>query len=151
MGVGWLVVVGFCFFFYLLVKVVVESNQVEVALEALQSPLQEILFGAAALKAKAGGICHAQSQPVLAAPQRTGRLGKKPYNALVCGWLRRQTGRPEPYFFLHNSFFGGKRGRNTTQDAQKVFCVFTLSNKKRSDTTKPNLEYFFYVWFFFFL
>lgn len=43
-------------FFYLLMKVVVESNQVEIAFEALQSPLEEILFGAAPLKAKAGGI-----------------------------------------------------------------------------------------------
>lgn len=46
-------------------KVVVESNQVKIAFKALQSPLEEILFGAAPLKAKAGGICDAQHQPVL--------------------------------------------------------------------------------------
>lgn len=52
-------------FFYLLMKVVVESNQVEIAFKALQSPLEEILFGAAPLKAKAGGIHDAQHQLVL--------------------------------------------------------------------------------------
>lgn len=41
--------------FYLLVKVVVESNQVEIAFEALQGPLEEILFGAAPLEAKERG------------------------------------------------------------------------------------------------
>lgn len=66
--------------FYLLVKVVVESNQVEIAFEALQSPLEEILFGAAPLEAK-------ETEPVMLSadqsciPQQTRRLGKKPYRS----------------------------------------------------------------------
>lgn len=58
--------------FYLLVKVVVESNQVEIAFEALQSPLEEILFGAAPLEAK-------DRESVMlsaAAPSRPGGLEK---------------------------------------------------------------------------
>lgn len=58
--------------FYLLMKVVVESNQVEIAFEALQSPLEEILFGAAPLEAK-------DRESVMlsaAAPSRTGGLEK---------------------------------------------------------------------------
>lgn len=67
--------------FYLLVKVVVESNQVEIAFEALQSPLEEILFGAAPLEAK-------ETEPVMLSadqsciPQQTRRLGKSPTGAL---------------------------------------------------------------------
>lgn len=62
-------------------KVVVESNQVEIAFEALQSPLEEILFGAAPLEAK-------ETEPVMLSadqsciPQQTRRLGKSPTGAL---------------------------------------------------------------------
>lgn len=62
--------------FYLLVKVVVESNQVEIAFQALQSPLEEILFGAASLEAKnRGSVMLSADQSC--SPQQTRRLGKK--------------------------------------------------------------------------
>lgn len=70
-------------FFYLLMKVVVESNQVEIAFEALQSPLEEILFGAAPLKAKAGGIRGAHGRLVLQPRAALGGWGKSPTHACL--------------------------------------------------------------------
>lgn len=61
---------------YLLVKVVVESNQVEIALEALLDPLESVFFGAAPLEASAGGVrasTEQEPEPLLPEPRTQGR------------------------------------------------------------------------------
>jgi len=93
-------------------KVVVESNQVEIAFEALQSPLEEILFGAAPLKAEAGGIRDAQRPPVLP-PRAEREAGQNALNQLVCGWLTRERNKQQSslrhtFFFFYAADFGGK-------------------------------------------
>lgn len=74
-------------------KVVVEGNQVEIAFEALQSPLEEIFFGAAPLKAKVGEF----TMP----------------NAAWSPWLGRDTSKQQTSrgISLRSIFWGWKEGQ----------------------------------------
>lgn len=57
-------------------KVVVEGNQVEIALEALLDPLEAVVFGAAPLEASVGGVTAStelEPEPLLLEPRTQGR------------------------------------------------------------------------------
>lgn len=125
-------------------KVVVEGNQVEIAFEALQSPLEEIFFGAAPLKAKVGGFT---------IPKRC---------LVPLAWERHQQAANKPRHFFTEYFLGVERGAEMPRKSLRRICARSCrfhqavclernpSQIRRGGRkpTEPNLVYSFLVPFF---